>query len=210
MATAEQRSADARRPMRADARRNCDRLIATARDAFAEKGPDAPLDEIARRAGVGPGTLYRHFPNRTALIEAVYQTDMYGLCELGERLRGELPPDQALEAWLRAQIEFVTHKRGLAVALKAILAEDSTTFELCKNALRETASTLLADAREAGTVRADVEGADLLRLGHAVGVMTEYGTKEEGERVLRVMLDGLRVMTPAAGPSEPDTAPAVD
>lgn len=184
------------RAMRADARRNAERLIAAARDAFAERGAEAPLDDIARRAGVGPGTLYRHFPTREALIEAVYRDDIAELTDLAYRLLDERAPGEALEAWVRAQVSFVTRRHGVAMTLKAMLDKDSETFAWVKATMLAAAGAILARAQDAGTVRPDVEPGDLLRLGHGIGMMTDGGTAEGGDRLLAVMLDGLRTREP--------------
>src|SRR5690349_25121025 len=113
--------------MRADARRNYERILECAREAFAEYGPEAPLDEVARRAAVGPGTLYRHFPNRDALIEAVYRSSSEALAELAAGLTETFSPLDALEQWLRCQVRFVMHDRTLAMTLKSAIVRGSET-----------------------------------------------------------------------------------
>jgi len=179
------------RPMRADARRNYERILNTAREAFLEHGPEAPLDDIARKACVGAGTLYRHFPNREALIEAVYRDDIERLSTAARGLLAEHEPGKALELWVREQLAFVLHRRGLAATLKAALDRDSETFALCKTMLNDAAAEVLTRAQEAGAVRGDVKPRDLLLLGHGVGVAAE-GNDETADRLLTVMLDGLR------------------
>ncbi|WP_312871640.1 TetR/AcrR family transcriptional regulator [Amycolatopsis acididurans] len=179
------------RPLRADARRNYERILAVAREAFAEDGPDTPLDDIARRAGVGAGTLYRRFPSREALIEAVYRADIEELSAEAHDLVEKLPPEEALAAWLRAQVAFVTRKRGLATTLKAAIDKDSETFTLCRTLITDAAAAVLKPAQEAGKVRADVEPRDVLRMGHAIGLACE-ASPDAVERLLAVMLDGLR------------------
>jgi AcrR family transcriptional regulator len=181
-------------PMRADARRNSELLIATAREVFTEKGAEAPLDEIAKRAGVGAGTLYRHFPTREDLVEAVYLGEVTELSDLATALLAEHrdEPDVALTMWMREQVRFVMHRRGLAMSLKAALDPNSETMTLCKTALRDAAATVLLAAQAAGTVRADVEPYDLLRMSHGIGIAAEYGDDEDRERLIGIMLDGLR------------------
>jgi AcrR family transcriptional regulator len=188
--------------VRADAQRNYDRLVDVAREAFTELGPDAPLDVIARRAGVGAGTLYRHFPSRDALVEAVYRSDVEEVCALAYQLLAERPPADALAAWLRAQVEHVRVKRGLGAALIAAFGEDSELFAWCRQNLRAASGALLSAARDAGAVRADVEPADLLRFGHAIAVSTELAP-DSADRLLAVVLDGLGVapLRQAAGPA---------
>jgi AcrR family transcriptional regulator len=183
---------DAARPMRADARRNSELLIATAREVFAEKGAEAPLDEIAKRAGVGAGTLYRHFPNRDALVEAVYRGEVSELADRASALLAEYPPDVALAEWMRAQVRFISHRHGLAMSLKATLSRTSETMVWCKNRLLGSAEELLDAAIHAGAVRADLEPYDLLRLGHGIAVAAELGSESDGERLIEVMLNGLR------------------
>ncbi len=184
-------SADPARPMRADARRNCALLIATARAVFTEKGAEAPLDEIAKRAGVGAGTLYRHFPNREALVEAVYRDEVNQLANLAGELLAAHPPAVALDEWMRAHVRFVAHRRGLATSLKAMLDPRGETMAWCKARILVAAEEMLVAGKEAGVVRADLEPYDLLRLGHAMGIAVESGTAEEGQRVIQIMLAGL-------------------
>jgi AcrR family transcriptional regulator len=181
------------RPMRADARRNGELLIATARAVFAEKGAEAPLDEIAKRAGVGAGTLYRHFPNREALVEAVYRDEVNQLANLASELLASRSPSVALDEWMRAHVGFVAHRRGLATSLKAMLDPNGETMAWCKARILDAAEKMLDAGREAGTVRPDLVPYDLLRLGHAVGIVAELGTAADSERMTQVMLVGLRV-----------------
>jgi AcrR family transcriptional regulator len=178
--------------VRADARRNYERLLDAARAAFTEHGVDAPLDDIARRAGVGAGTLYRHFPTRDALIEAVYRGDVEELCALAYRLLETSPPADALADWMRAQVAHVQHKRGLGNALVAAVGHDSELFAWCRQRLWDASGALLAAARTTGAVRGDVEAADLLRLGHGVAIATER-VPQDAQRLLTVVLDGLGV-----------------
>jgi AcrR family transcriptional regulator len=185
------RDADPPRPMRADARRNFERLIVAARQAFTEHGPEASLDDIARRAEVGPGTLYRHFPTRIALLEAVYSDDIAKLSDRAAELLADKPVEEAVAAWMRELVDYVLHRRALGAMLKTALDWDSGTLANCKAAITEAAAAVVARAREAGVIRAEVSGADLLRLGHAVGYASEH-TPEEAERLLSYVLDGLR------------------
>lgn len=178
--------------MRADARRNYERIVATARDAFHADGVDVPLDDIAKRAGVGAGTLYRHFPNRDSLVEAVYREEITRLADTAHRLRDELPVGEALFAWLRQQVRWIGANMGLATALKSTMDSDSETFAFCKRILREAVHVLLEPAQEAGIVRADLEPTDLLRLSHGVGAAAQYTDEAGVDRLLSVVLDGLR------------------
>jgi len=185
------------RPMRADARRNYERILECARQAFTEFGPEAPLDDIARRAGVGPGTLYRHFPHREALIEAVYRSSVEDLSHRAEELLETCSPLDALQQWMRAQVAFVMGRRGLAITLKAALDHDSETFQLCHTMATEAAASLLRPAQLAGLVRPEIEPRDLIRLGHGIGVACE-SAPEAAERLLTVAFAGLQAVPTAA------------
>jgi AcrR family transcriptional regulator len=184
--------------MRADARRNSARIVQVAKQVFIEHGLDAPLDEIVKQAGIGAGTLYRHFPTREALLEAVYREEIMGLAELGARLHKELPPDQALCEWLHAQLGFVFANQGLALSLKAAMDRSGETFELCRTALRAVAAELLAPLHDSGAIRADIEPVDLLRMTHAVSIATDHDGIERASKLLDIMLAGLG-LPPRAG-----------
>ena len=189
-------------PMRADARRNRERLLAAARDAFAAHGADAPLDEIARQAGVGIGTLYRHFPTRLALQEGVYRDQVETLCLLGENLR-DGSPGEALETWMRALAGYVATKRGLSQTLINSLGKDSDFLSYCSSRIRETGGQLLAEAKRAGAVRPDAEITDVMRLCHAIVLAAEQAGEPAGsaERLVSLVLDGLRTGDRAQSPS---------
>jgi AcrR family transcriptional regulator len=181
------------RALRADARRNIERLIAAAREAFAADGANAPLDDIAKAAGVGSGTLYRHFPTRLALVEAVYRDSVERLCAEGERLTAVEPPAEALLDWLRGFVTVVSEKRGLAAALSDE-GRASTLFAECHGMINAAGSTLLDRAKDAGAVRADVPLGDILKMAKAFALAAE--TSPEGpalaERLLTLSMDGLR------------------
>ncbi|MTD57507.1 TetR family transcriptional regulator [Amycolatopsis sp. RM579] len=181
--------------MRADARRNYERILSVAREAFTEHGPDAPLDDIARRAQVGPGTLYRHFPNREALIEAVYRADIEARTQRTTELLETLPPGEAFEEWMRGYVEAVRGNRSLATTLKAAMDHDSETFALCKKMLHDAAAKIVRAAQDGGVIRDDVTPRDLLLMVHAIGVAAE-ATPDAAPRLLTVMLDGLRRQEP--------------
>ncbi|MFE6862288.1 TetR/AcrR family transcriptional regulator [Nocardia sp. NPDC057668] len=186
------------KPMRADARRNYERIVTAAQQAFAEQGPDAPLEEIARRAGVGIGTLYRHFPNRETLIEAVYRSSIEQLSQRAHELLEEHSPATAFEYWLREQVQWVMDNRVLATTLKAGMDHNTPTFQLCRTAIVGAAATLLQAAQDAGAIRTDIEPRDLLRFGHGIGVACET-TPDAAERLIAVTLDGLRTAPAADG-----------
>ncbi len=179
------------RPMRADARRNYARLLDEARAAFLEHGADAPLEDIARRAEVGIGTLYRHFPTRVALQEAVYREQVQDLCAKAYELAEELPPGEALAAWMRSFAHYAASRRGLMQTLKAVIDLHSDVLARCHDEIRGAAAMVLTQAQDAGTARPDVTAADLLKLTHAICVATEFAP-EETDRLLSFLLDGLR------------------
>jgi AcrR family transcriptional regulator len=193
----------ARRPKRADARRNYDALIAAAREAFTQDDAGASLEDIARRAGVGIGTLYRHFPTREALYEAVYRREVEQLGELAEQLKSEAAPVEALRQWLRANVEFVATKKGMAAALA--LAAGPPPSELTAfsyDRLTKAIGTLLARAVEVGEIRDDIGPGDLLRALVGMCLLHDQpGWQASVIRLLDVFIDGLRVR-PDGGSSD--------
>jgi AcrR family transcriptional regulator len=178
--------------MRADARRNYQRLLAAAGAAFAERGADdVSLEEIARRAGVGIGTLYRHFPTRQALLEAVYRDQVDALeVRVAELLQSD-SPGAALGEWLAALVAFSKAKRSLTRAML-----DSELLSSCREVLHSATDALLARAQQAGAVRADVQGADVMRLTHALSLAADMGQDPgQADRMLALVLGG--VLNPA-------------
>jgi len=175
-----------RRPHRADARRNFDALLVAARDAFAEHGTDASLEDIARHAGVGIGTLYRNFPTRQNLLEAVYVGEIQELCQAARDVAG-LEPWEAFTAWLDRFAGYVATKLALLQALN----KDSEVFRACKGAMHASALPIFERAQEAGEVRPDVRLDDVLRMIAGM-VASTYADDAQRERVLGIALDGLR------------------
>src|SRR5215470_454408 len=186
------------RPMRADAQRNYTRLLGAASAAFLEHGADdVSLEEIARRAGVGIGTLYRHFPTRQALLEAVYRDQVELLSARADELLQAESPGDALADWLRALVKFSNTKHSLISALLASLGKDSDLLSSCSKVIRGSAENLLARAQEAGVVRPDADAGDVTRLVHTVNIATQRGPADPGQadRMLALILDGLRPQT---------------
>jgi AcrR family transcriptional regulator len=182
-----------RRPKRADARRNYDKLIAAGREAFTESDRAASLEDIARRAGVGIGTLYRHFPTRTDLIEAVYVEEVETLCRSADDL-SDAPPWDALVVWLHRFIGYVATKHALAEELFAVADRDSEVFKSCRGAFYAAGEPLLQRAQQAGAVRPDVSIDDVVKM--VGGIAKIQGTDPETvDRILSVALDGLRYRT---------------
>jgi AcrR family transcriptional regulator len=180
----------ARRPKRADARRNYDKLIAAAREAFTERDRSASLEDIARRAGVGIGTLYRHFPTRADLIEAVYVDEVEALSRSAEDL-ADLAPWDALVGWLRRFVGYVATKQALAEELFAVADHRAEVFKSCRKALYAAGEPLLTRAQDAGDVRSDTDIDEVLRMVGGIAKI-QAASPAEIERVLSVALDGLR------------------
>ena len=182
----------ARKP-RADGQRNRERLIETAKAAFAELGVDVSLDEIARRAGVGIGTLYRHFPTRDAIIEAVYRHEVEQLAGAATRLLGSLPPGEALHEWLRLSVDLVATKRLMASALASLVDSTSALYASSSAQIRGAMFMLVDRARLAGDIRSDVDPNDLLRaLAAFTSGNTAPGWQASALRLIDILMDGMR------------------
>ncbi|WP_266182020.1 TetR/AcrR family transcriptional regulator [Dyella humicola] len=161
MVTAKKNSGTPRKP-RADAERNRDRLMAVAKTAFAERGGDVTLEEIARCAGVGIGTLYRHFPTRDAMLQAVYRHEVEQLAEAATRLLASMKPLEALRAWLRLFVEYIGTKKLIVPALNAATSDSAALFEYSSAQIIDSANQLVAHAIESGDIHGDVVALDLL------------------------------------------------
>jgi AcrR family transcriptional regulator len=184
-----------RRP-RADAVRNHERVLEAAKAVFSAGGPDASLEAVARRAGVGIGTLYRHFPTREALFEAVYRREVEQLAELAEELKAEVSPTQALRHWLRANVEFVATKKGMSAALALAVNSTSELTAYSFERLTKAVGALLDRAVAAGEIRADISPEDLLRA--LVGMCylhDQPGWQASVLRLLDVFVDGLSLQS---------------
>jgi AcrR family transcriptional regulator len=181
-----------RRP-RTDSVRNRELLLQAAAAVFGAGGPDASLEAVARRAGVGIGTLYRHFPTREALFEAVYRHEVEQLSDLAEQLRTEAAPVEALRSWLRSNVAFVATKKGMAAALALAVNKKSDLTAYSYDRLTRAVASLLDRAVAAGDIRADISPEDLLRA--LVGMSYLHDQPDWQESVLRlvdVLVDGLR------------------
>jgi AcrR family transcriptional regulator len=186
------------RQPRADAVRNHERVLEAAKAVFSAGGPDASLEAVARRAGVGIGTLYRHFPTREALFEAVYRREVEQLAELAEQLKTEASPVEALRRWLRANVEFVATKKGMSAALALAVNKSSDLTVYSFERLTKAVAALLDRAVAADEIRADISPEDLLRA--LVGMCYLHGQPGWQASVLRlldVFVDGLRRPTDA-------------
>jgi AcrR family transcriptional regulator len=180
----------ASRPKRADARRNYEKVLAAAREAFAEGGESTALEEIARRAGVGIGTLYRHFPNRQALLEALYVDEVEEVCRSAAQLDGA-DAWEALNSWFERFIAYLSTKRALAGELLNYMDRDATLFQTCRTSLFEAGEPLLKRAQEAGAVRPDVTIAEVIQMVMGIAKIPA-GDPSQVDHILRVALDGLR------------------
>ncbi|GGK80958.1 TetR/AcrR family transcriptional regulator [Mangrovihabitans endophyticus] len=174
------------KPLRADARRNRDALLAAAAEAFAVHGSTASLEDIARSAGVGIGTLYRNFPTRQDLFDAVYLSEIDRLCRAAEDV-AELAPWQALSTWLRRFVRYAATKRAIYEAL----SRDSAAFRDTRERMYAAGEPLLERAQKAGAARVDVGFDDVLRLVSGI-TAAGFVDEEQRERVLAIALDGVR------------------
>jgi len=181
------------RPLRADAQRNRDRLLAVAARAFSQDGPDVTLDSIAKEAEVGIGTLYRHFPTREALVEATYRNELARLCDAADDLLATRPPDQATRQWMDRFIDYMTTKRGMADALRVVVAGGGDPFAESLGRLLGAITTLLAAGAAAGLTRSDVQPGDVLASLSGVSLAAgEPAQREQASRMLDLLMDGLR------------------
>ncbi|MCM2423473.1 TetR/AcrR family transcriptional regulator [Streptomyces sp. RKAG293] len=181
------------RPLRADAQRNRDRVLAAAVRAFSQDGPEVTLDAIAKDAGVGIGTLYRHFPTREALVDAAYHNELTKLCDAAERLLATMAPDEATRTWMDHFVDYMTAKRGMADALRALIASGGNPFAHSRDQLVAALTTLLTAGAAAGTVRSDVDPGDVLVSLSGVSLAAgEPAQRELARRLLDLLMDGLR------------------
>jgi len=181
------------RKPRSDALRNRELVLEAAKVVFSAGGAEASLEAVARRAGVGIGTLYRHFPTREALFEAVYRREVEQLAELAEQLKAEAEPAEALRLWLRSNVAFVATKKGMSAALALVMDKSSELFAYSSGRLTSTVTALLARAVEAGEIRDDVSAEDLIRALVGMCYMNDQpGWQDSVMRMVDVFVDGLR------------------
>lgn len=175
-----------RRPHRKDAARNYDALLTAAREAFAEYGAEASLEDIARRAGVGIGTLYRNFPTRRDLFETVYADEVNELCRVALEV-ADLEPWESLTAWLRRFTGYMVTKRAVREALN----DESEIFQACRESMYAAGGPLFERAQQAGEARKDMDFTDLLRMVSGI-TATTFDNDAQRDRVLAIALDGVR------------------
>jgi AcrR family transcriptional regulator len=180
------------RKPRVDAVRNRERVLEAAKAVFSAGGAEASLEAVARAAGVGIGTLYRHFPTRESLVEAVYRHEVDLLCARADELLATLPPDQALEEWMQLFVRHVATKRGMLSVLKPMLSSNPTFFAETKGRATAAATKLLEAGVAAGTVRSDIDGGDLLRAVGGICMSTDQERSDASDRLVGLLFDGLR------------------
>ena len=179
--------------MRADARRNREKLLDAAAALFAAEGTDVSLEAVAKRAGVGIGTLYRHFPTRDALIADAYRNEVAHVADGVDELLTSLPPDAAMEEWLDRFVAYAAAKRGMSEALKSLSAAREELFADTRRRLLAAIETLLAAGVKAGTIRPDVHAGDVLRaLGAVWAIPDDDGWVDQARTLVRLLMDGLR------------------
>ena len=186
------------RPMRADARRNYERLLDAARKVFADQGGGASMEAIAKQAGVGVGTLYRHFPKRIDVVEAVYRDDVDALVGSAEHGLADLDAWTALAGWLRAYVDYARAKWTFLNELHEAFEKNPDLKSVSRERISEACDRVLTRAQQAGVARTDIDGADLMQLVSQMCTSPTL-TPDQGERLLAVILDGLR----PAGRPEP-------
>ncbi len=197
-AAADQPSTSAgQRPMRADARRNRDAVLAAAADAFAEHGVEASLEDVALKAGVGIGTLYRHFPTREDLVFATYQREVELLSQSAPELLAELPPADALREWMRRFVRYAATKRGMVGMLRTLMQTRAEMFADTKQLINGAAQQLLVAAAGAGGIRGDITSEELMRsMGGICMANDQSGPPDTASRLVDLVFDGLRYGAP--------------
>jgi AcrR family transcriptional regulator len=184
------------RPLRADAQRNRDKLLVAAIQAFAEEGEDVPLETIAARAGVGIGTLYRHFPSREALVAAAYRNEVDALCAAAADLVQSLPADQALRAWTERFADYIAAKRAMGDALRSAAGSDSPLFAETRARILEALGLLLQAGAASGCLRSDVDARDVMRVINGIWYLPKGPEwRADVGRMLDLVIDGLRYGT---------------
>ena len=190
---ATKRPQPAQRKPRADAERNRDRILEVAKDAFTRFGAEASLDDIAKQAGVGAGTLYRHFPSREALIEAVYRTEVEKLAAAERNFAETMPPIEALRAWMMLFVDYIAAKKIIAPVLNTLLGGASKVVESTHNQIWEAIRSLVKRAIKSGEIRKDLDPIDLLRALIGVSnVASSPDWQQSARRLVDILITGSR------------------
>ena len=185
-------TASARKP-RADAQRNRERILSIAKQAFTQHGVNVSLDDVARQAAVGAGTLYRHFPTRDALLEAVYRTEVEKLALAEKELTETLPPIEALRAWMLLFVDYIAAKQIIAPALNTMVGKPSKLFDASGTLIKAAINGLVARAIKSGDVRADLDPLDLLRaLVGVSNVASMPDWSQSAKRLVQILIAGSR------------------
>jgi AcrR family transcriptional regulator len=181
------------RKPRIDAQRNRERILEVAKEAFSRDGADARLDDIAKRAGVGAGTLYRHFPTRDALIEAVYRSEVEKLVAAQQKFAAAMPPMEALRAWMLLLVDYIAAKHIIAPALNAVVGGASKLYESSRSQIQAAMSALVKGAIKSGDIRSDLDPFDLLRALIGVShVASDRDWQQSARRLVDILIDGSR------------------
>jgi AcrR family transcriptional regulator len=187
------RSQSAQRKTRTDAQRNRERILEVAKEAFARSGANTSLDDVARQAGVGAGTLYRHFPTRDALLEAVYHTEVARLAAAERELSEKLPPVQALRAWMLLFVDYIAEKHIIAPALNTFVGGPSKLYESSRAQIRGAIEALVKRAIKSGDIRKDLDAFDLLRALIGVSnVASAPDWQQSAKRLVDILILGSR------------------
>ncbi len=188
-------SQPAGRKPRSDAQQNRERILEVAKAAFTRSGADASLDDIAKQAGVGPGTLYRHFPTRDALIEAVYHTEVEKLAAAQRELSAKLPPIEALRAWMMLFVDYIATKQIIASALNSVVGGPSRLYDSSRDQVTGAIDALVKTAMKSGDIRKDLEPFDLLRALIGVSnVASGPDWQQSARRLVDILITGSRPM----------------
>lgn len=187
------RSSPTRRKPRADAQRNRERILEVAKTAFSKSGANTSLDDIAKEAGVGPGTLYRHFPTREELLKAVYQTEMEKLAAAERKFAEAMPPIEALRAWMLLFVDYIAAKHLIAPAVNTLLGDPKKVFEASYAQVTRAIDSLVKRAIESGDIRKDLEAFDLLRALIGVSnVAAGPDWQQSARRLVDILIAGSR------------------
>jgi AcrR family transcriptional regulator len=181
---------------RADALRNRARLLAAASKLFVERGPDVPFVDVAKAAGVGVGTIYRHFPTREALIEAAYRSELDAVCEAAPELLRSLPPDRALRGWMDRFMDYVSTKVGMSEAIKVVVTAGGNPYAESRERLGAAMALLLSATAEAGATRPGIDAEDVLLTLSGIAMAAATVDRERSGRMLDLLYEGLRQHTP--------------
>jgi AcrR family transcriptional regulator len=188
-------SQPAGRKPRSDAQRNRDRILEVAKEAFARSGANTSLDDIAKQAEVGAGTLYRHFPTRDALLEAVYRAEVEKLAAAERELSGKLPPAEALRAWMLLFVDYIAAKQIIASALNTLIGDHKKVFAASYAKIHEAIHALVKRAIKSGDIRKDLNPTDLLRaLVGVANVSASPDWPQSARRLVDILITGSRPM----------------